>query len=119
MGKRRVKNWGAGGWGVAWSPHLPKEGKYGPPVGWMGRGESGARARARTRTRARAKIRARSRSGGGESIGHPLKPKEGVQFDDILYTLFQDILYTPARAQRALECRRQCPGRRWTFTSSG
>ena len=31
----------------------------------------------------------------------------------------RDILYTPARAERAWECKPRCPGRPWKFASSG
>ena len=41
--------------------------------------------------------------------------KTGVQFHDILSTLFRDILYTPARAKRAWERTNGCLSEPWTF----
>jgi hypothetical protein len=41
-----------------------------------------------------------------------------VQSHDILYKMSPDILYTPARAQRAPEHTDRCHGRRWMSENS-
>jgi len=43
----------------------------------------------------------------------PTQAKVRVQSHEILYEMSPDILYTPARAQRAPEHTDRCHGRRW------
>jgi hypothetical protein len=47
---------------------------------------------------------------------HRSPPSEhGVQFHDILFILFRDILYTPAPAKRARERTNGCHSEPWMF----
>ena len=41
-----------------------------------------------------------------------------VQIHDILYRMYRDILYTPARAERAQEQQRKWPGKGWMSKSN-
>src|SRR6185312_9057212 len=49
--------------------------------------------------------------------GSPASPMF-VQIHDILYRMYRDILYTPARAERAQEQQRKWPGKGWMSKSN-
>jgi hypothetical protein len=61
-----------------------------------------ARAGIRQRAKhARQHPSSRSRSSAPHHRHHAARPRASVQSHDILYKMSRDILYTPARAQRA------------------